>query len=58
MSALSFKGPLHPPTWWPEVKRVVAFVILGPTVSSPKAPPPDTVELARDGKISDWLRMD
>jgi hypothetical protein len=58
MSALSFKGPLHPPTWWPEVKRVVALVILGPSSSSPKPPLPDTVELARDGKISGWLRMD
>ncbi|MEX0759105.1 MAG: hypothetical protein WD100_05955 [Tistlia sp.] len=58
MSALSFKGPLHPPTWWPEAKRIVALVILGPTLGSPKAPQPDTVELARDGKIFDWLRLD
>lgn len=58
MSALSFKGPQHPPSWWPELKRVVALVILGPDQSPPKAPQPDTVELARDGKISDWLRMD
>ncbi|SME97837.1 hypothetical protein SAMN06265365_107111 [Tistlia consotensis] len=58
MSALSFKGQLHPPAWWPEVKRVAARVILGPDQSPPKAPLPDTVEQAREGKISDWLRMD
>lgn len=58
MSALSFKGPLHAPAWWPGLKRVAALVLLGPDKVPPKAPLPDTVELARDGKISGWLRMD
>ena len=58
MSALSFKGPLQPPSWWPEAKQVVAKIILGPDRPEPRPKLPDTAELARDGKISDWLRVD
>lgn len=58
MSALSFKAPLHSPAWWPDAKRLIARVLLGPDKSPPRAPLPDTTELARDGKISGWLRMD
>ncbi len=62
MSTLPFKAspklPPRQPAWWPELKRIAALVILGPKTAPARPPLPDTVELARDGKISGWLRMD
>lgn len=59
MSVLPLKSPtVQAPRWWRDVRRILATIILGPDRRTPRPALPDTVELARDGKISDWLRID